>query len=149
MSRHFSPPVSRTPATLAILIDAARCWRDARDNNQPVQPSLSRMLAAYHCAMLAPVFDSLCLFYEAALGRPMTAGNALAYSDDETMLIGLMNQTSPRQRVAHPEGSTTLDCALWTTQIMLALTFRFPWRSIEPKKLPFRSSPIIAVRATR
>ena len=126
MSRHFLPPVSKTPATSAILIDAARCRRDARNSSQPVQPSLARMLTAYHCIMLAPVFDSLCLFYEAALGRPMTVGDALAYSDDETMLIGLMNQTTLRQRLSHPEGGTPLDCALWTTQIMLAHTFRFP-----------------------
>lgn len=77
--------------------------------------------------MLAPVLDSLCLFYEAALGRPMTVGEALALSDDEHLLLGLVDGSKPRQCLICPKGvGATLDCALCSTRIMLALTLGQP-----------------------
>lgn len=123
MTRHFTPPSAEATAVPAILIAATRCWRDARDSGQLVQPCLSRTLAAHDCAMLAPVLDSLCLFYEAALGRPMTVGKALVLSDDEHLLLGLMDGTRLRQCLGCSKGDQTgLDCALCSTRIMLALT---------------------------
>jgi hypothetical protein len=53
--------------------------------------------------MLAPVLDSLCLFYEAALGRPMTVGEALVLSDDEHLLLGLVDGSRPRQCLTCPK----------------------------------------------
>jgi hypothetical protein len=85
-------------APAAILIDAARCWRQARDAGAPIQPRLSQTLAADDCAMLASVLDSLCLFYEAALG-------CLGCTDS---------------------AASALDCALCSTRIMLALTLGGP-----------------------
>jgi hypothetical protein len=127
MTRHFSPPASEATAVSAILIDAARCWRDARDSGRSVQPCLSKALTAHDCEMLAPVLDSLCLFYEAALGRPMTIGEALALSDDEHMLLGLVDGSKPRQCLNCPKGAATaLDCALCSTRIMLALSLGQP-----------------------
>lgn len=125
MTRHFSPP--EATAGPVILIDAVRCWRGARDAGQSVQPCLSRTLAAHDCTMLAPVLDSLCLFYEAALGRPMTVGHPSALSDDEHLLLGLMDGTRPRQCLACPNGvATALDCAICSTRIMLALSIGQP-----------------------
>lgn len=124
MTRHFWPPAPQATAVPAILIDAARCWRDARDSGQSVQPSLSRMLAKHDCGMLAPVFDSLMTLCEAALGRSITVGAAML-SDDEHMLLGLLDGSRPRRACidcAQGPGSA-LDCAICSTRIMMALAF--------------------------
>ena len=126
MTRDFPPLTSSdTTAPAAILIDAARCWRKACDAGDPVQPCLSRTLAAHDCAMLAPVLDSLCLFYECVLGRPMTVGEALTLSDDEHLLLGLVDGSRPRACLGCTQTTAqTLDCALCSTRIMLALTLQ-------------------------
>jgi hypothetical protein len=127
MTRHFPSPAPEGTAVPAILIDTARCWREAHDTGQPVQPCLSRILAVHDCAMLAPVLDSLCLFFEAALGRPMAMGEALTLSDDEHLLLGLVDGSRPRRCLNCPKGvGATLDCALCSTRIMLALTLGLP-----------------------
>jgi len=127
MSRHFTPPTSEVTAVSAILVDAARCWREARDGGQSVQPCLSRTLEQYDCTMLTPVLDSLCSFYEAALGRPMTVGHALTLSDDEHLLLGLVDGSKPYQFLVCARGiSATLACALCSTRVMLALTLDQP-----------------------
>jgi hypothetical protein len=111
-----------------LLVDAARCWRAARDNGDQSQPRLSDMLAAHDCAMLAPVLDSLCLFYETELGRPMAIGQvttdgARALSADERRLLGLIDGTIARHCAECPDGTASpLDCAVCSTRIMLALT---------------------------
>lgn len=119
-------------AVPALLVDAARCWRAARERGEHAQPRLSDLLAVHDCAMLAPVLDSLCLFYEAALGRPMAIGQvtedgARALSADERRLLGLIDGTVARHCVECPEGAaqgtdSPLDCAVCSTRIMLALT---------------------------
>jgi hypothetical protein len=82
--------------------------------------------------MLAPVLDSLCLFYEAALGRPMTVGEALTLSDDEHLLLGLMDGSKPRQCLTCPqEVGATLVCALCSTRIMLALALGQPLGALQ------------------
>lgn len=128
MTRHFPPPTtSNAIAPAAILIDAARCRRKACDAGQPIQPCLSRALAAHDCAILAPVLDSLCLFYESALGRPMTVGSALTLSDDEHLLLGLVDGSRPRDCLGCAQAAGhTLDCALCSTRIMLAVTLGYP-----------------------
>ena len=127
MSRYFPPPASEATAVPAMLIDAARCWREARNSGQSAQPCLSRTLDQYDCAMLAPVLDSLYLFYEAALGQPITVGEALTLSEDEHLLLGLVDGSKLRECLICPEGvGATLDCALCSTRIMLALTIDHP-----------------------
>ncbi len=126
MTHHFSAPTDAT-AIPVILIEAARCWRDARDRGQTVQPYLSRTLSEHDCSMLAPVLDSLCLFYEAALGRPLAIGAALSLSDDEHRLLGLLNGSMPPQCLDCPKAmAAALDGALCSTRIMLALTVGYP-----------------------
>ncbi len=127
MTRHFSPPAYEATAVPAMLIDAARCWRNARDSGESVQPCLARTLDAHGCTMLAPVLDSLCLFYEAALGRPMTVGRALALSGDEHLLLGLVDGSRPRRCLdCSRDAASALDCALCSARIMFALTLDQP-----------------------
>ena len=127
MTRHFSPPPRDAAAPTAIVIDAARCWRQARDGGHPILPRLAHALAAHDCTMLAPVLDSLCLFYEAALGRPLTVGEAPTLSEDEHLLLGLLDGSRPRTCLGCTDGTaSTLDCALCSTRIMLALTLGGP-----------------------
>lgn len=127
MTRHFTPPPRRESVPATILIDAARCWRQARDAGVPIQPRLSRALAAHDCAMLAPVLDSLCLLYETALGRPLAVGEALTLSGDERLLLGLLDGSRPRACITCTDGAgSALDCALCSTRIMLALTLGGP-----------------------
>jgi hypothetical protein len=132
VTRHFPLSAQDATAVPAMLIDAARCWRNARDNERSVQPRLARTLDAHDCTMLAPVLDSLYLFYEAALGRPMAVGKALALSDDEHLLLGLVDGSKPRRCLTCPNGAATaLDCALCSTRIMLALTLGQPARTLQ------------------
>ncbi len=131
MTHHFSSPAPQAvPA--AILIDATRCWRDARDNSQSVQPCLSRALAVHDCAMLAPVLDSLISFYEAALGRPIAVGDAMAMSDDEHLLLGLLDGSRKRDCMNCAQSATrALNCALCSTRIMLGLALNHPVQTLQ------------------
>lgn len=127
MSRHFKPSTPEATAVPAILIAAARCWRQARDSRRSIQPCLSQALDRHDCTMLAPVFDSLCAFYEAALGRSMTVGDALTLSDDEHLLLSLVNGSNPRRCLTcAPDVGATLACAVCSTRIMLKLTLNQP-----------------------
>lgn len=125
MSHAFPPPVARAAAASAIVLDAARCWRGARDMGHPVQPCLFVILRDHHCAMLAPVFDSLMTLCESALGRRLRVGEAASLSEDEHLLLGLLDG-SKRTRACLDCGegaATALDCAVCSTRIMLALVF--------------------------
>ncbi|MET3438075.1 hypothetical protein [Sphingomonas sp. 1185] len=127
MTRHVLSAASEIAVVPVMLVDAARCWRDARDSGQPVQPCLAQRLDRRGCAMLAPVLDSLYVFFEAALGRPMAIGAASALSDDEHLLVSLVDGSAPRTCLRCPKGArTALDCALCSTRIMLTLTLGQP-----------------------
>jgi hypothetical protein len=120
----FPQPAPEATALPTLLIEAARCWRDARDTGELSLPSLSAMLATHDRAMLAPVLDSLCLFYEAALGRPMSVGGTLALSDDEHLLLALVDGSEPDACLDCSDGTaSTLDCALCATRLMLACNY--------------------------
>lgn len=127
MTHHFPPLASETIRGPSMLIDAARCWRAARDSGRSVQPHLYQTLDGYDCAMLAPVLDSLCLFYEAALGRPMAVGATRAASDDEQMLLDLVDGSIPLRCLSCPQRmAANFSCVLCSTRIMLALTMGQP-----------------------
>jgi len=123
MTRHFVPSGNDATAPNAILIAAARCWRDARDDGRAVQPYLYRMLVRNDVEMLAPLFDSLMTLCEAALGRAIVTGEALTLSDDEHLLLGLFDGTMPRHICLDCAAGTAsaLDCAICSAQIMLGL----------------------------
>ena len=119
-------PVSRTECGAALdelLVGALRCWRRARDRGAAVQHCLYKMLDPLDHGMLAPVLDSLMTLFEAALGRPIRAGDPEFRSDDERLLLCLLDGTHVRRAcIDCPEGAgSSLDCALCSTQILLAL----------------------------
>jgi hypothetical protein len=105
-----------------LIIDAARCWREARDNGHAVQPSLAKTLALHDCTMITPVLASLLHFYEDALGHPLVSGNALRASDDELILVSLLDGSKVRACLNCPEAAgRALDCALCSTRVMMKL----------------------------
>ncbi len=107
------------------VMAAARCWRAARDCGAPVQQRLHALLSGRNRDMLAPVFDSLLTFYEAALGRKIATGRE-APSPDECLLLGLLNEAKPwLARTGCAEGlAAALDCAIRSARIMIALSER-------------------------
>jgi len=111
------------PGPDELVTAAARCWRTARDAHSPTQQRLYAMLMPHDCGMLAPVFASLMTLYEAALGRPIAVGGA-ALSDDEHLLLGLLDGSRPRRAcIDCAEGAASvLDCAICSTRISMALT---------------------------
>lgn len=111
------------PDTGTLVTAAVRCWRAARDRGEPVQQRLHAMLSRRECGMLAPVFDSLMTLCEAALGWPIRAGDAMAASGDERLLLGLLDGSMPRRAcIECSEGvASALDCAICSTRIMIAL----------------------------
>ena len=119
MTRHFSPPAGADD-TSALLIEVARCWREARDLGRPVQPSLFAMLSRTGRGMLAPVFDSLMTPAETMFGRPLATGDGPDVSEDEHQLIGLLLGKEVRSRGTGPVAA--LDCAIESTHIMLRIT---------------------------
>lgn len=127
MTLHVSPPHGDTISPQGILVDVTRCWRQARDSGNPVQPSLFDLLARSG-DMLAPVFDSLLTLYEAALGRPVATGQAAALSEDETRLLGLMDGSRPlRSCIDCEDGpASALQCAICSTRIMIGLAVAGP-----------------------
>lgn len=114
----------RMPAAFAELLPAAaRCWRAARDRGAPVQQRLHALLSPYDADMLAPVLDSLMIFCELALGRPLAVGREAELSEDERLLIGMVDGSRPRGACIDCRGgaASALDCAICSTRIMFAL----------------------------
>lgn len=105
-----------------MVAAAARCWRAARDAGAPAQRRLYRLLSRQGRGMLAPAFDSLMTLYEAALGRKFASDHAASLRD-EHLLLGLLDgSTSRLASIECAEGSAAaLDCAIRSTQIMIAL----------------------------
>lgn len=124
MTFEFSSSIGRTAnAYPALLVNAARCWRGARDDRQPIQPLLVSLLSRQGCAILAPMLDSLMHCYETALGRPLAVGADGELTDDERLLVALVGGSARRAACLDcpKEAALTLDCALCSARIMLAL----------------------------
>lgn len=143
MTRHFPSPTLDDAAHRSLLVEAARCWRKARDTGQSVQPCLYKILASHNCEMLAPVFDSLMHLCEGALGRPVAIGEAAALSGDEHLLLGLIDGSKARHAcIDCAEGAgSALDCAICSTRIMMGLaiahdTGDVPRRTVAVQTVP-------------
>jgi hypothetical protein len=128
MTCHLSPPSLEPAALDVILIDVVRAWRRARDGDHPVQPSLFRALDSRDCGLLAPVFDSLLRLYETALGRRLCVGEGPWMSEDELLLLGLLDGSKARPGCLDcaESAAARFDCALCSTRIMTALTMGPP-----------------------
>jgi hypothetical protein len=115
-----------------VVLDAARCWRSARDEGRPAQPCLYEALAPHGLEMLAPVFDSLLAISEHCLERPLCTGCPLAPSADETLICRLLEDPSHLDRIAQARGcprapgdlTGVLVCALRSTRVMMAMAAR-------------------------
>ncbi|WP_068090110.1 hypothetical protein [Novosphingobium rosa] len=121
----YSPKPSTSPLVpSAMVVAAMRCWRRARDNGEPVQPSLTATLRPQVGAMLAPVFASLMALCEAAMARPLRVGaeTGTGMSADESMVVGLVNGSLKRRAclTCTAEAASALDCALCSTRLMVA-----------------------------
>ena len=142
MARTSSPPANAPLATRSIILDATRCWRNARDSHSPVQPALYQALMAHSCAVLTPVLDSLLALYETCIGRQLRAGASgqADISGDEHDLLDLL--TAPDRDAAlpgcvHPGLVGALRIALRSARIMLRL-------ALEPGEQP----PSLRIMAT-
>ncbi|MET0137010.1 MAG: hypothetical protein ABW192_01350 [Sphingobium sp.] len=123
MTRHFAPPSICSSIVLPadLIVEAARCWRDARDMGRPVQPCLFGLLSRHDCGMLAPVLDSVMTLCEAALGRGLCAGAPDERSKDEELLLGLIDGSrSLRSGAGAGAGvARSFACALCSARIMM------------------------------
>jgi hypothetical protein len=121
MAYMFARPDGSAIAGSAIILDAARCWRQARDSGQPVLPCLTAILHDHGGGMLAPCLDSLMALAEAVLGRPLRVGHAHEVSADEHLLLDWFAGAEPAEApIACGEGlAAALDCAVRSTRILL------------------------------
>jgi hypothetical protein len=120
----FGPTAAAAKDASCIVVDAARCWREARDCSHPTQPRLFARLVVHDCGILAPVLDSLMILCEAAMGRILCTGNGSGSSADERLLLDLL--TTPELvhnwACAGRESAAALGWALRSTNIMMRMT---------------------------
>ncbi len=90
-------PVMTVPA--AVIAQAARCWRAARDARLPVQQRLHALLAPLGFDMLAPVIDSVMTLGEGCLGRPLCKACPFGAGGDEALICGLLADPSRLDRL--------------------------------------------------
>ena len=125
MAYLFAGSVKHGARSTVPLLAAARGWRAARDAGHPVQPCLTTALRPHECEMLAPCLDSLLSFAEAALGRLFRVADGGSLSADERLLLDLLAGVR-RTRACFDCGegtARTLECALCSTRILLALEY--------------------------
>ena len=104
-----------------IILDVMRCWRDAKDHGEAVQPYIYETLARHRLEILVPVFDSLMTLCEAAMKRSIVAGEDGDRSVDETALIDmLVDPEDARIYIGRTqEDRILLNCALRSTRLMM------------------------------
>lgn len=83
----------------AVIVNAARCWRTARDAGQPAQQRLHALLAPMGYDMLALVFDSIMTLGECCLGRALCRGCPFGPDGDEALLCRLMSDPTTLGRL--------------------------------------------------
>ncbi|WP_213978969.1 hypothetical protein [Sphingomonas sp. dw_22] len=113
------------PVPDALVLAAARRWREARDGGRPVQRALHTLFEPEGCAMLAPVFDSLMRLCESRFDHKLCTGCVLAPSVDEHLLCRLLADPSLLDRIGPCRLGSGMDrafaCALHSTRIMLSM----------------------------
>jgi hypothetical protein len=88
---HSSSQIARhSPAALYLFLEAVRCWSAARRAGQPVLIRLHGRLGHHGWAQLLPAIDSLLELTETMLGRRLKTGRGPALTEDENMLINLL-----------------------------------------------------------
>jgi hypothetical protein len=127
-------PADNHLAAPFLVVEAARCWRRAKDQGRPAMPCLHALLRAEGGDILAPVFASLLFLCETALGRALCVGGHHRVSEDEALLIDLLDGARhPRACFACAgEIVTTLDRALASTRVMVRLAREAPGPALAP-----------------
>ena len=114
-------PAHLTPES--IIVDAARCWREAVDRHRPILPTLFARLEVSDAGILAPAIAALLSLLEVWSGRRFRAAheNAAALTDDEHVLLELLETASPppSPHVSQPSLTKLLRIALRSTRILL------------------------------
>lgn len=125
MTCAFAPmPVSLlSEARERLVVDAARCWREARDHGRAVLPILFARLELRRAGFLAPAIDALLAMLEAWSGRRFRAGNPAAadLTDDEHWLLNLLDKSpapSPLH-AARPGLTAPLHVAVRSTRLII------------------------------
>ncbi len=123
MTCAFSPPTHATSAPEALVVDAVRCWREARDRHNPVLPILFARLEDRQAGFLAPAINALLAMHEAWSGRPFHAGDpaTLDLTGDERRLLASLEMSTPSATAgaARPSLIAPLRIALRSTRIIL------------------------------
>jgi hypothetical protein len=104
-----------------LLVPLVRAWHAARDGGRATMPALARLLEGEERPILAPVIDGLVCMFEAALGRPIGIGRDGQSSDDERLLVALL-QTPALQPPGTDSIRGLLDGALRSARVMLTMT---------------------------
>lgn len=94
-----------------LIVEAARCWRRARDAKMAVMPKVHALACAKGWPMLAPVLDSLMHLFEDSLSRPFEMGRSKTLSADERLLAGLTREARGF--------ATPLACAFCSMRLVL------------------------------
>lgn len=108
----------------AMVMQAARLWREARNAGDPVQPVLHALFASHGYDMLAATFDSVMTLCESRFDRSLCTGCPLAPSADERLLCRLLAFPEDLSRIAPCRNSgsggieAALGCALVSARIM-------------------------------
>lgn len=90
MTNIHSVTARRSSSALFLFLEAVRCWGRARRMRRPTLTSLYAHLGHYGCGQLLPAVDSLLELSESLLGRPLQMGRGEALTQDENMLINLL-----------------------------------------------------------
>jgi hypothetical protein len=128
LNKEARPTLLQTSGAADLLVDAARSWGRARQAGRPVQPCVFRTLCARDCGLAAPAVDSLMVLCEAALRRPLALGASTARSDDERLLVALVQGATTRDAcIDCPAGlGAALDSAAGAVQTILVNEARLP-----------------------
>jgi hypothetical protein len=118
------PPASFLSGTREhLIVDAVRCWREARDHGRAVLPILFARLELRHAGFLAPAIDALLAVLEAWSGRRFTAGGAAGatLTGDERQLLALLDSAPPpaATHAARPGLTAPLHVALRSTRLIM------------------------------
>lgn len=107
---------------LMIILDAIRCWRTARDDGYFPQPCLFRILSPHNADFIVPALDSVMTFYECHLGRPLSVGDTVTISDDESWLLSTLIGVATKERSTTRVdfAANILECAIRSTRAILA-----------------------------
>jgi len=85
-----STTARRSPSALFLFLEAVRCWSQARQTRRPTLSGLHAHLGHYGCGQLLPAVNSLLDLTVTLLGRPLRVGHGASLTDDENMLINLL-----------------------------------------------------------